>query len=679
MDITEKINLFAEFLEKNYIEKIINPKILRTTNLVIDFRILSEYNLELANLLLDDPEDTLECLKLACTTNLNPKLKDKNSFVVRIKNTPSSIKIPINEIRVSDIGKLVTVAGVIKQKNEVIGNIISSKFECPSCGNVIHLVQKEDDYQTPKQCGCGRKGGFTELSQQLVNQYSMSLEEPNDELTGGSKLSRLQILAEKGLANKNIERVLTQGLNIEITGILKKKQKVSRNNKLMNKVFWFLDTNYISLSEESFSNMSWTKEEEKEFKKLASKKDWLDILRRNIFYDVKGYTEECEGVVLQMFSGVSKETEGASIRGNFHVLLIGDPGSAKSTILKIAQKFHPKAMYVAGTGVTGVGLTGAAVKDELLGGWTIEAGPLALCNGGMLAIDELDKINPEYLKALHEPLEQETYTVAKAGQNSTFTTKTSVLAAANPKFGSYSDAESLYNQVTFSSTLINRFDLVFPIKESDLTSDDDYDIAMKIFDRGEQKISEERELSKEFIKKYIAYAKNIVPVMDKEVKIYLANKYTILKKIKRKLTADLQEAIPVSARNVDGLRRVCEAVAKSRLRTKVTFEDAEIGLNKVLYSLKKMGIDPESGEGFSTYDTKGKGFKDKDLKVRLLRVMREFSKKDLKTVPIVDIYIQLSEQGFTDEDAIDDIIAKLCKTGDLFEPTNNHYRMVFSK
>ena len=154
------------------------------------------------------------------------------------------------------------------------------------------------------------------------------------------------------------------------------------------------------------------------------------------------------------------------------MLLIGDPGAGKSQLLKRAQIIAPKSRYVSGKGTSGAGLTAAVVKDEFLRGWALEAGALVLSNKGFCMIDELDKMTKEDTSAMHEALEQQTVTISKANIQATLRSETTVLAAANPKFGRFDPYEVVAKQIDLPPTLINRFDLIFPIKDMPDTTND---------------------------------------------------------------------------------------------------------------------------------------------------------------------------------------------------------------
>ena len=309
---------------------------------------------------------------------------------------------------------------------------------------------------------------------------------------------------------------------------------------------------------------------------------------------------------------------------------------------------------------------------------TMEGTPNFVVNGGIVhnCLDELDKIDKENLDALHEPLEQETCSIAKSSVQMTMNARTSILAAANPRGSSYSEFDDVYSQMNITSTLINRFDFVYAIKDSKLTDDDNLQIAKKILNRRYIDESKTTEYSREFIKKYISYAKTINPIMPVKIRDELAEKYVKLKKLKRESVTKGTSAVPITARQIDGCRRIVESVARSRLHEEVTEEDSEIGFNKLAYALKQVGIDPDSGDATETINIPGKKTKTyakKDLYALITRLIREMTKNGslLETDELVSLILT---EGY-DEETIEDAISKLKVSGDIFEPKPGWLRL----
>ena len=294
--------------------------------------------------------------------------------------------------------------------------------------------------------------------------------------------------------------------------------------------------------------------------------------------------------------------------------------------------------------------------------------------GGVVhnCIDELDKITDENKDALHEPLEQQTVSISKASIQATLLARTSVLAAANPKRGSYGKYETIYKQINMADTLIDRFDLVFPIRESKLNSQDHKQIGLIIFGRGEDHMEKKDvKYDAEFIKKYLIYAKRLKPRLPKDVMEYLADKYEKIK------SARQDGGVLVTGRTANAIKRVTQAVAKIRLHNDITKEDADFAYDLVMYSMTQIGINPDSGENYIVDMTSGKKYKERDLLDRIIRLIREKSNSDKgKPVDLQYIIAVLESENYTDQLAIEKALEKLKTSGEIFEPQTGRYAIL---
>ena len=270
-----------------------------------------------------------------------------------------------------------------------------------------------------------------------------------------------------------------------------------------------IDTNYVEAVQEDFTDLAINDEEIQQIKELSKDPKVFDKLAASIAPTIYGHDKIKEALLMQMLGGVQKKrSDGIVTRGDVHILLIGDPGAGKSQMLKRVTRIAPKARFVAGKGASGAGLTASVVKDEFLKGWALEAGALVLANNGIACIDELDKMSKEDTSAMHEALEQQTVTISKANIQATLKSATTVLAAANPKFGRFDPYEIISKQIDLPSTLINRFDLIFPIK--DMPSEEgDSQLAQFILELHQDvnKKTEFDTIDTDLMKKYISYAR----------------------------------------------------------------------------------------------------------------------------------------------------------------------------
>ena len=413
-DKSKTIQKIQEFLDITY--ENVHVLILheQKQHLFIDFKKIARFDTELANALLEKPKEILELLTNRIKNSFvveNPNYKYKETFQVRITNLPESSRVALQKIRARDETNFISVEGVVKLKSSLINLITELTFSCPDCGNTFRIPQDvTETLKEPTRCKCGRKSNFPRLSEELTDFYYVDLEEPLDYIDDSNRPFIVRCWFKGGLADKNIFRNVLPGNKIRLNGYFEIKPKKNSKGKVMSVMEKYFEVNSVEFLQETFEDLQYTDQEISEFKKIANKPDWLDYLKSIIFKDIKGHDEECKAVILQMIGGVkTKRKTGKDIKGNLNVFLVGESGTSKSTILKIAQKFAPKAKYVAGSAVSGAGLIGAVVKNEFDGSWDVQAGALSLSNKGMLMIDELDKISHENKQALHEPLSEECY------------------------------------------------------------------------------------------------------------------------------------------------------------------------------------------------------------------------------------------------------------------------------
>jgi replicative DNA helicase Mcm len=299
-----------------------------------------------------------------------------------------------------------------------------------------------------------------------------------------------------------------------------------------------------------------------------------------------------EAILLQMVGGVRRTyPDGVTVRGDINLLLIGDPGTAKSQLLKYVQRIAPRGLYTSGRGVTAAGLTAAVVRDKT-GSFTLEAGAVVLADKGIAAIDEFEKMKAEDRVSIHEAMEQQTVSVAKGGIVATLNARTAILAAANPVYGRYDDSLNFSENVDLPSTLLSRFDLYFiikdrPDKEGDAKlSDHILQLHMETYDYGDQTIPPS------MLRKYLAYCKKITPKLSPEATERIKNFFLQL----RSSSQEANAPIPITPRHLESLIRLSVARARVLLKEEVTVEDAEAAIRLMDYSLRTAGLDVSSGK-----------------------------------------------------------------------------------
>ena len=334
-------------------------------------------------------------------------------------------------------------------------------------------------------------------------------------------------------------------------------------------------------------------------------------------------------------------------------------------MLKRISTIAPKGRYVAGKGVSGAGLTASVVRDEFLKGWSLEAGALVLASNGICCIDEMDKMTTDDRDAMHEALEQQTVSISKANIQATLISRTSVLAAANPKFGRFDPYGIVAEQIDLPPTLINRFDLIFIIKDlPDETKDEK--MASHILKLHQSPDSHEPEIPTEFLRKYIAYAKQkVFPVITDEALLEIKEFY-----LKMRSSGGGEggiKAIPISARQLEGLVRLTEASARLRLSSKATKHDARKAIELIEYCLIQVGFDKETGQIDIDRIATGISASQRSHISQIKEIISDLESKVGKTIPIDDIIEEAKDKGIAEE-KVEEVLEKLKRVGEVFEP-----------
>ena len=432
------------------------------TNVVcIDFMQLSEFSNNLADEILANPEEALRLIELA----IEESGRGAN-IRVRLRNMSESQDVKVRNIRSKHLNELLVIEGIIRQASDVRPQVVNAKFECPSCGTVISVLQIEKKFREPTRCSCGRRGGFKLISKEMVDTQRLIIEEAPDMLTGGEQPKRMNVFVKEDLVEPKMEEKTTPGARVKVIGILKEVPVPLSTGGLSTRFELAIEANNLIPLEETFEELDISDEDEKQILELSQDPDVFGKLAESIAPSVWGYREIKESLVLQLFGGVQKKrTDGQKTRGDMHILLIGDPGVAKSVMLLFMANISPKGRYVVGKSASGAGLTASVVRDEYLKGWSLEAGAMVLSNKGLVCIDELEKMDPQDRSAMHEAMEQQSVTISKANVQASLRAETSVLAAANPKFGRFDPYQSIAQQIDLPPTLINRFDIIFTLRD----------------------------------------------------------------------------------------------------------------------------------------------------------------------------------------------------------------------
>ena len=663
LNVIEQIKRFQEFIDTNYYNVLLENARKGNKFLLIDFADLSKFDLDLAAELLDRPEDAIKALEKSVEQF---DLDGLTKFNVRIYNLPKSHHIMIRDIRSRQINKLLSIEGLIRQKSDVRPQVTSARFECPVCGNIITVLQLEGTFKEPTRCGCGRKGKFVMLDKELVDAQGIVLEEASENLEGGEQPKRINVLLTNDLVSPLSEKRTSPGSKVEVIGIVKEVPIISRSGAKSTRFDLMIEASYVRPTEDTFFQVEISEEEEREILEISQDPKGYDKLVNSMAPSIYGYEKIKEALLLQLMGGVRKvRMDKVVSRGDVHILLVGDPGSGKSALLKRITQIAPKGRYVSGKGVSGAGITAAVVRDEFLRGWALEAGAMVLSSDGVVCVDELDKMSSEDRAAMHEALENQTVSISKANIQATLIARTTVLAAANPKFGRFDPFGIIADQIDLPPTLINRFDLIFPIKDLPEETRDE-SMAKHILNLHQRPDIGEPEINTDLLRKYIAYARQRVSPRLTDGALEEIKEFYLRMRKSGGAEGSIK-TIPISARQLEALVRLSEASAKARMDDRVTRKDAKKAIELLDYCLMQVGFDKETGKIDIDRIATGIAATQRNHIMILKEIVSELETKLGKAIPIEDVISEAKNRGL-DEDKVEEALERLKRSGDIYEP-----------
>ncbi len=653
---------FEEFFATSYKDDVfkILEKYPDERSLNVDYRALEIFDPDLADLLIDKPEEVIDSARIAIK-NIDPLVKDAD---INIRFEHLSNIIPLKTLLSKYIGTFVAADGIVRKTDEIRPRIETGVFECRGCMR-LHEVEQSSANRIIEPSLCSECGGrsFRLLQEEskYVDTQTARMQEPLENLSGGTEPKQMLMILEDDLVDK-----LNPGDKVRITGTLKTFRE-ERSGKFKNYIY----VNHIEALEQEFEELQLSEEDEEQIIELSKDPNIYDKIIKSTAPSIRGYRDVKEAIALQLFGGAAKQLEDETkLRGDIHILIVGDPGIGKSQILKYVSRLAPRSIYTSGKGTTGAGLTAAAVRDEL-GGWSLEAGALVLGDQGNVCVDELDKMRSEDRSALHEALEQQTVSIAKAGIMATLNSRCSVLAAANPKFGRFDRYKVLAEQIDLPAPIISRFDLIFVIEDKP-SKERDSKLAEHIL-KTHQFNTVDYEIEPELLRKYIAYArKNINPRLTEEANEVLKEFYVST----RNSNPEEQGAVPITARQLEAIIRLSEASAKIKLKETVDKEDAEKAVRLQLACLKEVGVDPETGELDADIVSGGTPKSDRDKIQRVTEEIKHLEEEFAGDAPLNVLISNMSEKYGVSEDKTEQIVRNLIQKGVIYQPTTGYFRRV---
>src|SRR5689334_18477563 len=534
-----------------YFEKINDMMSLNSTSIIVDYIDFDIFNPDFAKQITHNPDEIFmgfnqAILSILSEIHIDYATEIRDKLRVRIGNY--TVQKGLREISADVIDKLIGVSGMVVRSSEVKPLARKIGYRCVSCNAINEAILKGLLLKKPTKCSnCDEKELDMDPENSVFTDFQMvRLQELPEDLPAGQLPHYIEVTVMGDLVDQ-----CRPGDRIMMTGIVRIEQE---------QVSAQLKTNLFRLRMEG----------------------------NNIEY-LGGRAVNKEAILLLIVGSVTKKlADGSARRGDINVFLVGDPGTAKSEMLKFAAKIGPRGLYTSGRGSTAAGLTAAVIRDKS-GIMMLEAGAVVLADQGLVCIDEFDKIRPEDRSALHEVMEQQTCSVAKGGIVATLNARTSILSAANPMYGKYDPFKNITENVNLPIPLLTRFDLIYVVRDNP-EQEKDSRIASHILEiHRDSERAAQSAIDIDLFSKYLSYSKQIEPSYTTGAIDMIRNYYMKMRNV------ESEGMITVTPRQLEGLVRLSTARARLLLRDRVEVEYAERAIYLVQRMLETAGIDVNTG------------------------------------------------------------------------------------
>lgn len=652
---------YVGFLRNYYKEEVFHLARLyprEKRSIEIDWMDLYQHDPGLADDLRDQPDQIIGFLEEALTQMDVPVdiHDDLERAHVRVTNIPESDTYSVGEYRSDQIGNFLSVSGQVTKTSPVKPRPLQLAYQCERCGTRTVIPQDGTQLKEPHECkGCERQGPFTAKYEddrsQFVDHQLVRVQEPPEETQGGEG-EHIDVHIEDDLVGS-----VSAGDRAELGGVL----NIEAPDGDQVTFSQYMHGHSTRVEETDFEEID-VGEHLDEVKAIAAGEygDPFELLVDSIAPKIDGYEYIKESVALQMFGGSRVQyPDGSYDRGDSHILLLGDPGTAKSTFLRAVEEMAPRSAYASGKGATASGLTASTVRDDFGDTeWSLKAGALVLANKGVACIDEIDKVKDDAVSSLHDALESQRVNINKAGINASLPAQTALLAAGNPEYGRFDPDLSFAEQINLGPTLLSRFDLIFllsdrPEREEDkrvanhmVSSRQDANTRAQHKGDGEDS-SIDPAIEPDVLRAYVAHAKQTVTpyIDDEEVQEELVDSFTEFRHVNGE-THDTP--VPVTRRKLEAIQRLAEASARARLSETVEMEDIERARRLVGRSLRDVGIDPESDQLDADIIETGSSNSQRDRIKKLEEFIKEMEDEtDGRGAPIDELIELMNDIGYS--------------------------------
>jgi replicative DNA helicase Mcm len=652
-----------------YFERINNMMAANAVSLVVDYIDMDSYNPELAKEITHRPDEYLEAFGEAVLSVLREIHSDYEQEIrekIRVRIGNYTVQKGLREINADLIDKLVGVSGMVVRSSEIKPLAKKVAYHCTSCGELFDARLKGLLLAKPQKCPkCGEREFEMDPEHSIFIDFQMvRLQELPEDLPAGQLPHYVEVTVMGDLVDQ-----CRPGDRILLTGIIRIEQEQLAPQAKTSLFRLRMEGNNIEYlggragnkDTRSAERITISAEDEKQIRTISSKPDAYQKLVASFAPHIYGHWEIKESILLLIVGSVTKKLDdGSTRRGDINVLLVGDPGTAKSEMLKFAAKIAPRGLYTSGRGSTAAGLTAAVIRDKS-GIMMLEAGAVVLGDQGLVCIDEFDKIKPEDRSALHEVMEQQTCSVAKGGIVATLNARTSILSAANPMYGKYDPYKNITENVNLPVPLLTRFDLIFIVRDLPEKEKDNL-IASHILEiHKDSEHAAKPAIEIDLYSKYLSYAKQLEPRLTQEAVDLIRNYYMDMRKV------ESEGMITVTPRQLEGLVRLATARARLLLKDKVEADDATRAIYLVEQMLRTAGVDVNTGK-MDVGVLYGKPQSETSKSKTFMDVFKGLSGNDNNDIEEKALLDELVKTGkFTDEGDARKYFEKAKREGQIYE------------
>jgi replicative DNA helicase Mcm len=651
-----------------YFDKINNMMASGVQSLIVDYIDLDSYNPLLAKEITHKPDEYLEAFDeavLSVLREIHPDYEQEIREKIRVRIGNYTVQKGLREINADLINKLVSISGMVVRSSEVKPLAKKVAYKCTNCNTVTEAQLKGLVMKKPVKCpACSEKELEMDPESSLFIDFQMvRLQELPEDLPAGQLPHYIEVTVMSDLVDQ-----CRPGDRIILTGIIRIEQEQLAPQAKTSLFRLRMEGNNIeylggragSKDTRSVERIMISTEDERQIRTIASKPDAYEKLIASFAPHIYGHEPIKEAILLLIVGSVTKRLEdGSTRRGDINVLLVGDPGTAKSEMLKFTAKIAPRGLYTSGRGSTAAGLTAAVIRDKS-GIMMLEAGAVVLGDQGIVCIDEFDKIKPEDRSALHEVMEQQTCSVAKGGIVATLNARTSILSAANPIYGKYDPYKNITENVNLPVPLLTRFDLIFIVRDSPDKEKDNL-VASHILEiHRDTEQAARPAIDIDLFSKYLSYAKQIEPALTPEAIDIVRSYYMDMRRI------ESEGMITVTPRQLEGLIRLASARARLLLKDMVDAEDAQRAIYLVDQMMRTAGVDVNTGKtdlGVLYGKPQSVVSKEKTF-MEIFRGLTGAENNDVEDKVLVDELVKTAK--FSDEEARK-YIQKFNREGQIFE------------